>query len=52
MTDAALAPARRWRKPPAIKNPLLRWGLMLLLAIYLAAAFGTIDVNWSRVIAL
>ncbi len=50
MTDAALAPARRWRKPPAIKNPLLRWGLMLLLAIYLAAAFGTIDVNWSRVI--
>ncbi len=39
---------RRWQKPPLIKSPLLRWALWLGAGIYLALAFGTMDVNWSR----
>ena len=48
MTVAA-APQRRWRKPPFIKNRLLRWALVLGVAIYLALALGTTEVNWARV---
>ncbi|MGI9400772.1 MAG: phosphonate ABC transporter, permease protein PhnE [Rhizobiaceae bacterium] len=39
----------RWRKPPLIKSGLLRWCLWLGAAIYLALAFGTMDVDWQRV---
>jgi len=45
-TDTA---GRRWSKPPFISNPRLRWALGLGAALYLATAFGTVDVNWSRV---
>lgn len=37
-----------WRKPPFIKSPLLRWSITIGVAIYLALAFGTMDVNWAR----
>ena len=37
-----------WRRPPFIKNPLLRWSIIIGAAIYLALAFGTMDVNWQR----
>ena len=40
---------RRWKRPPLIKSPRLRWALILLAAIYLAAAFATVEVNWFRV---
>ena len=40
---------RQWRRPPLITNPALRWGLWLGLAIYLALAFGTLEINWTRV---
>ena len=40
---------RQWRRPPFIANPALRWGLWLGLAIYLALAFGTLEINWTRV---
>ena len=40
---------RRWQRPPFIKNPLLRWGLWLGLAIYLALAFGSMEIDWGRV---
>lgn len=40
---------RRWRRQPLIANPLLRWGLILGGAIYLAFALGTTEVNWARV---
>src|SRR5690606_12960352 len=43
------AGARRWKKPPFIKSPLLRWGLGVGFAFYLALAFGTTDVDWGRV---
>jgi phosphonate transport system permease protein len=42
---------RKWHKPPMISNPWLRWGLILGGLIYLALAFGTMDVNWGRVAA-
>lgn len=38
-----------WKKPPFIRNPLLRWLLWLSFALYLAAALGTMEVNWTRV---
>jgi len=48
MTEAAL-PSRRWKKPPFIKDARLRWAIGLGAAVYLALAFGTMDVNWLRV---
>lgn len=44
-----MSTSRAWKRPPIIKNPTLRWGLALGLAIYLALAFGTMEVNWARV---
>jgi len=40
---------RTWKKPPLIKRAWLRWTLGLGAALYLALAFGTTDVNWTRV---
>jgi phosphonate transport system permease protein len=42
-------PARAWKKPPLIKRAWLRWSLALGAVLYVALAFGTVDVNWSRV---
>ena len=50
MTAAAPAASRRWKRPPFIKNPRLRWALWAGAAVYLALAFGTMEVNWARVI--
>ncbi|MDA1098371.1 MAG: phosphonate ABC transporter, permease protein PhnE [Proteobacteria bacterium] len=48
--DAELIPLpRRWKRPPLIKSARLRWSLGICAALYLAAAFGTIEVNWLRV---
>ncbi len=50
MQATARAPlSRRWKRPPAIESARLRWALGIGAAIYLAAAFGSIDVNWLRV---
>jgi phosphonate transport system permease protein len=49
MTAASVSEGRRrWRRQPLIANPLLRWGLILGGAIYLAFALGTTEVNWTR----
>lgn len=42
--------ATRWRPPPLIGNPWLRWSLYLSLLLYLVAAVSTLDVNWSRIL--
>jgi phosphonate transport system permease protein len=47
--STAVAAQLRWRKPPLIKRAWLRWMLAVGAALYFALAFGTIDVNWSRV---
>ncbi len=47
--SVALSTPRTWSKPPLIKRAWLRWTLILGAAIYLALAFGTTHVNWTRV---
>ncbi|WP_085910172.1 phosphonate ABC transporter, permease protein PhnE [Kiloniella majae] len=47
--NASMTASRKWRKPPMIKNPLMRWGLISGCLIYLVLAFGSFDVNWARV---
>ncbi len=47
MSDAAVVP-RRWRKPPFIKNPRLRWAIYLGAAVYLAIGTGGLSINWAR----
>ena len=37
-----------WRKPPIISDARLRWALGVCVGVYLAAALGTLEVNWSR----
>ncbi|MGE5766431.1 MAG: phosphonate ABC transporter, permease protein PhnE [Bacteroidota bacterium] len=49
MAEATAAAGRRWKRPPFIKSARLRWALGLGIALYLAAAFGTTEVNWARV---
>jgi phosphonate transport system permease protein len=41
--------AAAWRPPSLIKSRLLRWVLTVFAAAWLAAALGTVDVNWQRV---
>jgi phosphonate transport system permease protein len=41
---------RTWKRPPFIKNSKLRWALWLGAAVYLAFAFGTLEISWSRVV--
>jgi len=38
-----------WKKPHSIKNPTLRWALVIGSIVYLILAVGSIDVNWNRV---
>ena len=47
--STAAASGRSWRPPRLLANAWLRWGLILGVPVYLALAFGSIDVNWTRV---
>ena len=38
-----------WKKRPFITNPVLRWLMWLAVAVYVAVALGTLEVNWERV---
>ncbi|MGE0726389.1 MAG: phosphonate ABC transporter, permease protein PhnE [Alphaproteobacteria bacterium] len=49
MSAPGAAVARRWRPPPLIRNPVLRWTLTVAAAAYLAVALGSLEVNWQRV---
>lgn len=40
---------RRWAPPPLIRNPWLRWGVILGSLTYLYLALSTLNVNWDRV---
>ncbi len=42
-----MVPAR-WRPPPLIANPRLRWGLYALGLAYLVAAVATVEIDWAR----
>ena len=41
--------SRRWERPARIKDVRLRWALWLAVGLYLALAFGTLEINWVRV---
>ncbi len=38
-----------WRRPHFVRNPTLRWTLIIGLIAYLIAAYMTIEINWTRV---
>lgn len=38
----------QWKKPPFIRNPLTRYGLLLGAVIYLALSIGSLEINWVR----
>lgn len=40
---------RMWSPPRVIANARLRWFISLGIGLYLAAALGTLDINWDRV---
>jgi phosphonate transport system permease protein len=50
VTTAAARARPLWRPKPMIRNPLLRYGLLLGGVSYLYLAVSTIDVNWNRVL--
>ena len=42
--------SKHWSKPPLIKNRLIRWLVWTGIPLYLILAFGSMDINWGRVI--
>jgi len=38
-----------WRKPPLIANPLLRYGLLLAVVVYVVWAVSIMPFDWDRV---
>ncbi len=51
MSAAGATAASRWRPPPLIADPRLRYGLYVGALAYLVLAIGSLEVNWTRVIA-
>ncbi len=43
------SPSRRWRPPPMIRQPWLRWVVGLAVLTYLYLAISTLNINWERV---
>ena len=40
-----------WRRPPFIGAAWLRWSIGFGIALYLATAIGSVDINWVRLAA-
>ncbi|WP_194098303.1 phosphonate ABC transporter, permease protein PhnE [Marivivens aquimaris] len=38
-----------WRKPPFIANPVLRYGLYIVTAVYVVFTLATLPIDWDRV---
>jgi phosphonate transport system permease protein len=49
VSDVAQTPRRRWRKPPAIENVWLRWGLIVAALVYLAWGIGDLEFDLERI---
>ena len=39
-----------WQKAPLIRNPILRWGIVIVIASYLATALGTMEIDFPRIL--
>ena len=48
-TTGTAATGRTWSPPPFIASDRLRWLLWIGVAVYLAAALGTLDINPGRI---
>lgn len=46
---ATTGTARIWKRPRLVEQTWLRWVISLAVLLYLGLAFGSIDVNWTRV---
>jgi len=42
--------ARIWSRPPFIRNPILRWIILLSAIAYLVVGLGALDVDWERIL--
>ena len=47
--EMAAGAGRRWRKPPFIRNPVLRYGLLLAAAVYVYWVVTTLPIDWERI---
>jgi phosphonate transport system permease protein len=47
-TTAASVYPQRWRRPPFISRPWLRYGLPCGAVLYLILGIGSVEVNWLR----
>lgn len=47
---SAKTATRTWRKPPAIANPVLRYGLFVIVFAYLYWAIASLPFNWDRIV--
>jgi phosphonate transport system permease protein len=48
VTLAATTCPDRWRRPPFIARPWLRWTIYGGAVLYLVVAVGSVEVNWTR----
>lgn len=48
-TAAAPGGSRRWKKPPFIASPWVRYGVMASIFVYLWWAFATLPFDWERI---
>ena len=49
-TLPSAAVSRTWRPPRIIETSWIRWAVVLGALTYLVLAFGSVDVNWTRVV--
>lgn len=40
---------QKWKKPPFIASPWLRYGLLIAVVVYLYWTFNTLPFNWDRI---
>ena len=49
VAEPSVALPRTWRPPRLIESGWLRWGITFSALLYLALAFYSVEVNWTRV---
>jgi phosphonate transport system permease protein len=49
MSSSSSTYADTWKKPPFIKNPVLRFSIYIGSVLYFVVAIGTMEINWPRV---
>jgi phosphonate transport system permease protein len=49
MSAPSVRYASTWKKPPFIKNPALRWSILIAAIVYFVVALSTMEINRERV---